>query len=279
MASSKLAIAHVADIGRQQEGAIDAGRIHQLRLQRESQNAGVARTAHVKLRVLLARDGQKLDELVEFQPRQLISVDGQNLVAGGEAGLGGGRSLHRLQHDHAAGKHADDAAEALALALLHLLQLLELAGIEENRVRIERLAACPESRPDKTPGRATTGSAASRSAMLNTSTSFFKSRASCSRGIVFGSAKALARKRRSARNGMDSTAVTRGLVVLGGVRSRARSSGRSAPDKGTPLASHIFGYMLMDVNPGMVLISLMKNFPVAASSRKSTRAIPSQSTA
>ena len=62
-----------------------------------------------------------------------------------------------------------------------------------------------------------------------------------------------------------------------GAPAPARSAGRSASDTASPLASHIFGYMLMEVNPGMVLISLMKNLPVAASIRKSTRAMPSQS--
>ena len=57
---------------------------------------------------------------------------------GAEPGFCRRRSLHRLQHDHAARQHADDGSEALALALLHLLQLLKLAGIEENRMRIER---------------------------------------------------------------------------------------------------------------------------------------------
>ena len=42
-----------------------------------------------------------------------------------------------MQHDHAAGQHADDAAEAFLLAPLHLLELLKLAGIEEAGMGIE----------------------------------------------------------------------------------------------------------------------------------------------
>ena len=94
--------------------------------------------AHIKLRFLLSRFGEKLHQLFEFQARQLVSIDRENLIAGGEARLRRRRSLHGLQNDHAAGQHADDASEAFALALLHLLELLKLAGIEENRMRVER---------------------------------------------------------------------------------------------------------------------------------------------
>ena len=43
----------------------------------------------------------------------------------------------RLQHDDASGQHRDHAAEALLRRGLHLLELLELAGVEEDGVRIE----------------------------------------------------------------------------------------------------------------------------------------------
>ena len=46
-----------------------------------------------------------------------------------------------------------------------------------------------------------------------------------------------------------------------------------------PEYSHIFGTMLMDVNPGMVLISFTKISPVDRSIKKSTLAMPSQPTA
>src|SRR3989338_7407899 len=42
-----------------------------------------------------------------------------------------------------------------------------------------------------------------------------------------------------------------------------------------PLASHNFGYMLIEVNPGMVLISLTRTSPFFFR-KKSTRPIPSQ---
>jgi hypothetical protein len=63
-------------------------------------------------------------------------------------------------------------------------------------------------------------------------------------------------------------------------RSRARAINRSSSSlKPIPLCSHILGYMLIEVNPGMVLISLIYSLPVAAYSRKSTRPMPSHSTA
>ena len=44
---------------------------------------------------------------------------------------------------------------------------------------------------------------------------------------------------------------------------------------GTPVCSHIFGYMLMAVNPGSVFISFNTSLPLSES-KKSTRAMPSQ---
>ena len=48
---------------------------------------------------------------------------------------------------------------------------------------------------------------------------------------------------------------------------------------GTPEASHSFGYMLIEVKPGSVLISLTYSGPLSPASRKSTRAMPALSTA
>ena len=67
-----------------------------------------------------------------------IAVDGQNLIARRKPGFRRRRSRHSLQDDHAAWQHADDGPEAFVLAVLHLLQLLELARIEKDRVRIKR---------------------------------------------------------------------------------------------------------------------------------------------
>src|SRR5439155_6607474 len=63
-------------------------------------------------------------------------------------------------------------------------------------------------------------------------------------------------------------------------RSRASSTSRSMSFAyGSPVASHSLGYMLIGVKPGMVLISFTKSPPVRRSRRKSTRAMPAQSTA
>ena len=51
-----------------------------------------------------------------------------------------------------------------------------------------------------------------------------------------------------------------GVAVVDGFRCRSSASSinlSSNAENPTPLCSHILGYMLMDVNPGMVLISLM----------------------
>src|SRR5262245_18122228 len=70
------------------------------------------------------------------------------------------------------------------------------------------------------------------------------------------------------------------VACLAACRSSASAISRSSNSpKGTPVCSHILGYMLIDVKPGIVLISLMYSFPVAVSSRKSTRPMPAHSTA
>ena len=46
--------------------------------------------------------------------------------------------------------------------------------------------------------------------------------------------------------------------------------------RGVPSCSISLGYMLMEVKPGMVLISLMRTRPVPRSTKKSQRASPSQ---
>ena len=76
--------------------------------------------------------------MLGHQPRQRDIVDGQDLIAGAQSGFRGRRAFHGLQNGHPPGDDADDGAEAFGLALLHLLELLELIGIEKDRVRIER---------------------------------------------------------------------------------------------------------------------------------------------
>ena len=53
----------------------------------------------------------------------------------------------------------------------------------------------------------------------------------------------------------------------------------SSCGKETPLAAHIFEYMPIVVNPGIVLTSLTNSAPEERDRRKSTLAMPAQSIA
>src|SRR6202034_2659275 len=86
---------------------------------------------------LLARLGQELYDLLHAEPVERVAIDRHDLVPWRNAGLRGWRPRQRLQHDHAPGQYRDHAAEPLLRGSLHLLELLELAGIEEHRMRIE----------------------------------------------------------------------------------------------------------------------------------------------
>ena len=71
--------------------------------------------------------------------RSMSPVDGQNFVARRQSSLGRRSAGQRLQHDHAPGQHRYHAAEALAAwTSPMLLELLELPGVEEDGMRIER---------------------------------------------------------------------------------------------------------------------------------------------
>src|SRR5438309_1799013 len=75
----------------------------------------------------------------------------------------------------------------------------------------------------------------------------------------------------SARNSLTSA-----FFLL--CREIARSTSRDkSSGYGIPEASHSFGYMLIEVKPGIVFNSFKKNFPLVRSSNRSTRAIPSPS--
>ena len=75
----------------------------------------------------------------ELQPPERNAVDGHDFVIPPRVPLWRrGRSRQRLQNRDLPGVDADDGAESLGLAPLHLLELLELIGVEKNRVRIKR---------------------------------------------------------------------------------------------------------------------------------------------
>ncbi len=87
---------------------------------------------------LLPRLGQQSDQLFEHQAGQINIIDGDDLVSRRKPRLCGRRTLQSLQHHDASRQHINDTAETLLLAVLHLLQLLELLRREKGRVWIER---------------------------------------------------------------------------------------------------------------------------------------------
>ncbi len=101
------------------------------------QEAGGAGAADVDFGLALAGVAEQFDELIHAELGEGDVVDADNLIAGREAGLLGGRAGRGLEDDDAAGQDADDGAEALRQAAFHLLELLELVAIEEDGVRIE----------------------------------------------------------------------------------------------------------------------------------------------
>ena len=129
--------ADVADAGADEKGAVHAGRLHFLRRQREVQQARNARTAHVQARLPLARLFQQLRKLIGIELPDDVAVDRQNFVARRESRLLRWRARQRLKHDHAPGQNRHHAAESLGGGGLHALELLELLGIEEDRMRIQ----------------------------------------------------------------------------------------------------------------------------------------------
>ena len=86
----------------------------------------VARPAHDQLRAMLMALAQEPHDLIELQPRQRHIVHRHDLIARLQPGFGRRRSRQRLQNDDAPGQHRHDGAEALALGILHLLELLVL---------------------------------------------------------------------------------------------------------------------------------------------------------
>jgi hypothetical protein len=128
---------YVADARADEEGALDAGGLHLLRRENQVLDAGRAGRNHFKLRLLLARLREEFGELIEIEPVDGVSVDGDNLVARRETGLGGWSAGQRLEHNHPPGQQRNHAAKALLRGRFHPLELLELPRIEENGVRIE----------------------------------------------------------------------------------------------------------------------------------------------
>jgi hypothetical protein len=124
--------AEVAVAGLQEKRPFDGAGLHLFGDEGELDGPGVAGLADVDGGGGLAGLAEHLGELFGGEGAEGDIVDGEDLItcempAVGERGAGDG-----LQHLDAAGKNADDAAEALGLATLHALELVELAGIEKT---------------------------------------------------------------------------------------------------------------------------------------------------
>ncbi len=115
------------------------GRFQFLGCHRELKESRVAGAAYIEPRLVLARLRQQLHNLLELETSDRDSVHREDLIARAEAGLGSRRSGQNLQHDHPAGQYRDDRPESFPRGIFELLELLELAGIEEDTVRVEPL--------------------------------------------------------------------------------------------------------------------------------------------
>ncbi len=80
---------------------------------------------------------QQPDNLVGIEPIQTVIVDRENLIARRHAGFFRGRVRRGLQHHHAPGSTETTVPNPFCVDDFHLLKLLELAGIEEDRMRVQ----------------------------------------------------------------------------------------------------------------------------------------------
>lgn len=95
-------------------------------------------TADFKLRLLLARFGKQLGDLLHFQAADNVAIDADDIVARSQPGLLRRSPRGGLENDHAAREQRYNAAETLLRGCFHLLDLIELAGVEEDGVGVER---------------------------------------------------------------------------------------------------------------------------------------------
>jgi len=94
---------YVADARPHEEGALDAGACIssgvRTRCLMPAEPGGLHQAAPAA-----GGTPKELGELVQVEPVDGVSVDGDNLVARREAGLGGGSAGQRLEHNHPAGR-------------------------------------------------------------------------------------------------------------------------------------------------------------------------------
>ncbi len=77
-------------------------------------------------------------DLIHFEPADDVTIDGDDIVARRKSGFRRRRPGQGLQNDDASRQQRNDAAEAFLRGGSMLLDLLELAGVEEDGMRIER---------------------------------------------------------------------------------------------------------------------------------------------
>ena len=111
--------------------------LHVLGRQRQIEQPRVARAANHQLRRFLFRLGQQPDDLIRIKAVEPVIIHRKDLVARRHSGLLGGRVGQSLEHHHAPRQNRNHRAESLLGGGLHLLELLELAGIEEDGVRVQ----------------------------------------------------------------------------------------------------------------------------------------------
>ena len=129
--------ADVRIAGLQEEGAVDGGRVDEFGRECERKWVGEALAANIGGDFLLASLREELDDLLGLKGLDGDVVDGDELVAGLDAGFIRGRAWKGLQENDLARQDGDHTSETLLLGLLHLFELLELGLIEELGVRIE----------------------------------------------------------------------------------------------------------------------------------------------
>src|ERR1017187_6839085 len=127
----------IADAGANEKCAVDARGLHVFGGHHHPRNPVGARPPDIELRRVLARFGEQLGKLIEIEAVDDMPVDAHDFVARREARFRRRRARQGLQHDDAPRQQRNDRAEALLRGGLHLAELVELAGIEEDGMRIE----------------------------------------------------------------------------------------------------------------------------------------------
>src|ERR1039458_9721789 len=127
----------IAEARADEKCAIDARGLHVFGRHHQPRNPAGARPPDVELRRVLARFGEQFAKLIEVQAVDDIPVDAYDFVARREPRFRRRRAWQGPPPEYAPRQQRNDRAEALLRGRLHLAELFELAGIEEDGMRIE----------------------------------------------------------------------------------------------------------------------------------------------